>query len=97
MTELLGYLPPKLRPLVAGALMAGILGSAVYAVAAFAAERTIAPVQKRVEQLEGYVVPLIEAVWSDSRALCAANPQAKCDGYTPRSPVVPVTREGERP
>ncbi len=93
MTELLAYLPPKLRPLVAGALMAGLLSSAVYAVAAFAAERQVAPLQRRVQALEDYVVPLMEAVWSDSRALCKANPEAICDGYKPRPPTTPASQE----
>lgn len=92
---ILDGLPPKVRPYVVGALALSTAASAVYAVATLAAEKKIEPLatelrEHRTEQKihEEYDAGLKEAIWSDLRALCAATPGAKCDGYVP----LPKTR-----
>lgn len=87
----LDSLPPRARPYVVGALAAGLLVLGAYAVATYAVEQRVRPLEAKIahheEQDRLYLYPLLEAIWSDSRSLCAANPQAKCDGYDPVKPM----------
>lgn len=88
---ILDALPPKLRLVIAGGMLAGALFSGMYGLATYAATEAIKPLAARVEKHEAddkkYLYPLLEAIWSDSRALCAANPSARCDGYNPVRPM----------
>jgi hypothetical protein len=95
MSELLGYLPPRLRLLAAGGLILAALVGGVYAVAAYAATEQAGPIatdlaahkKTQAQREQEYLYPLLEAIWSDLRSLCAANPTARCDGYNPVRPA----------
>jgi hypothetical protein len=89
-SSLLEYLPRKARPYVVGGLVLATLASAAYAVSVFAAGQVVEPVDRKLEKHLGdhaataaYRTGLEEAIWSDLRALCAATPNARCDGYLP--------------
>lgn len=92
---ILDALPPKLRLVALGAGATAVAASLVYGIATFAAVEKVSPVQAELTQHkreqtkreQEYLYPLLEAIWSDQRALCAANQAARCDGYNPVRPA----------
>lgn len=85
--KLIDLLPRGAKAPALGAVLLLAFVSSVYAISTYAAEQKVAPVRSMAEGHEEndrrYLHPLLEAIWADSRALCAANPKAKCDGYDP--------------